>query len=32
VANLLEQLSAQYDIVLIDTPPLLPMSDAAILA
>jgi polysaccharide biosynthesis transport protein len=32
MANLLKQLTSAYDIVLIDTPPLLPMSDAAILA
>jgi succinoglycan biosynthesis transport protein ExoP len=32
MADLLEQLSSQYDIVLIDTPPLLPVTDAAILA
>jgi polysaccharide biosynthesis transport protein len=32
MANVLEQLASEYDIVLIDTPPLLPMSDAAILA
>jgi succinoglycan biosynthesis transport protein ExoP len=32
MANLLEQLSSAYDIVLIDTPPLLPVTDAAILA
>ena len=32
MANLLEQLTSQYDIVLIDTPPLLPVTDAAILA
>jgi len=32
MANLLDQLAGQYDIVLIDTPPLLPMTDAAILA
>jgi Mrp family chromosome partitioning ATPase len=32
MATLLEQLSSQYDIVLIDTPPLLPVTDAAILA
>ena len=32
MANLLEQLASQYDIVLIDTPPLLPVTDAAILA
>ena len=32
MANLLEQLSSQYDMVLIDTPPLLPVTDAAILA
>jgi capsular exopolysaccharide synthesis family protein len=32
MANLLEELSSQYDIVLIDTPPLLPVTDAAILA
>jgi capsular exopolysaccharide synthesis family protein len=32
MANLLEQLVGQYDIVLIDTPPLLPVTDAAILA
>jgi len=30
--RLLEQLSSLYDIVLIDTPPLLPVTDAAILA
>jgi polysaccharide biosynthesis transport protein len=32
MADLLEQLSSLYDIVLIDTPPLLPVTDAAILA
>ncbi|MDQ1538600.1 MAG: tyrosine-protein kinase [Actinomycetota bacterium] len=32
MAKLLEQLASQYDIVLIDTPPLLPVTDAAILA
>jgi capsular exopolysaccharide synthesis family protein len=32
MANLLEQLTIAYDIVLIDTPPLLPVTDAAILA
>jgi succinoglycan biosynthesis transport protein ExoP len=32
MATLLEQLSSQYDIVLIDTPPLLSVTDAAILA
>jgi Mrp family chromosome partitioning ATPase len=32
MANLLKQLTSAYDILLIDTPPLLPMSDAAILA
>jgi succinoglycan biosynthesis transport protein ExoP len=32
MANLLEQLTNRYDIVLIDTPPLLPVTDAAILA
>ena len=32
MATLLEQLSSQFDIVLIDTPPLLPVTDAAILA
>jgi Mrp family chromosome partitioning ATPase len=32
MADLLEQLTSQYDIVLIDTPPLLPVTDAAILA
>jgi capsular exopolysaccharide synthesis family protein len=32
MANLLEQLASQYDMVLIDTPPLLPVTDAAILA
>ena len=32
MAELLEALSSQYDIVLIDTPPLLPVTDAAILA
>jgi polysaccharide biosynthesis transport protein len=32
MVNLLEQLTSQYDIVLIDTPPLLPVTDAAILA
>ena len=32
MANLLEQLTSAYDIVLIDTPPLLPVTDAAILA
>jgi succinoglycan biosynthesis transport protein ExoP len=32
MANLLEQLAGQYDMVLIDTPPLLPVTDAAILA
>jgi polysaccharide biosynthesis transport protein len=32
MADLLEALTSQYDIVLIDTPPLLPVTDAAILA
>ena len=32
MANLLEQLTSQFDIVLIDTPPLIPVTDAAILA
>ena len=32
MATLLEQLAARYDVVLIDTPPLLPVTDAAILA
>jgi capsular exopolysaccharide synthesis family protein len=32
MAKLLAQLSSQYDVVLIDTPPLLPVTDAAILA
>jgi succinoglycan biosynthesis transport protein ExoP len=32
MASLLEHLTSQYDIVLIDTPPLLPVTDAAILA
>lgn len=32
MVNLLQQLTTQYDIVLIDTPPLLPMTDATILA
>ena len=32
MANLLEQLASQYDMVFIDTPPLLPVTDAAILA
>jgi capsular exopolysaccharide synthesis family protein len=32
MANLLESLASQYDIVLIDTPPLLPVTDAAILS
>jgi capsular exopolysaccharide synthesis family protein len=32
MASLLDQLSRQYDVVLIDTPPLLPVTDAAILA
>ena len=32
MADLLEQLTGLYDIVLIDTPPLLPVTDAAILA
>jgi polysaccharide biosynthesis transport protein len=32
MANLLEQLTSSYDIVLIDTPPLLPVTDAVILA
>jgi succinoglycan biosynthesis transport protein ExoP len=32
MAELLEHLTGQYDIVLIDTPPLLPVTDAAILA
>jgi Mrp family chromosome partitioning ATPase len=32
MANLLEQLTSQHDVVLIDTPPLLPVTDAAILA
>jgi len=32
MANLLDQLASQYDMVLIDTPPLLPVTDAAILA
>jgi succinoglycan biosynthesis transport protein ExoP len=31
MANLLELLASQYDMVLIDTPPLLPVTDAAIL-
>jgi polysaccharide biosynthesis transport protein len=32
MANLLEALASQYDMVLIDTPPLLPVTDAAILS
>lgn len=32
MVKLLEQLTSQFDIVLIDTPPLLPVTDAAILA
>jgi polysaccharide biosynthesis transport protein len=32
MADLLDVLSSRYDIVLIDTPPLLPVTDAAILA
>jgi len=32
MANLLEQLTREYDIVLIDTSPLLPVTDAAILS
>jgi succinoglycan biosynthesis transport protein ExoP len=32
MANLLDQLTREYDVVLIDTPPLLPVTDAAILA
>lgn len=32
MAQLLTQLAATYDVVLIDTPPLLPVTDAAILA
>jgi polysaccharide biosynthesis transport protein len=32
MVTLLEQLTSQYDIVLVDTPPLLPVTDAAILA
>jgi polysaccharide biosynthesis transport protein len=32
MANLLELLTSRYDIVLIDTPPLLPVTDAAILS
>ncbi|WP_298461427.1 polysaccharide biosynthesis tyrosine autokinase [uncultured Cellulomonas sp.] len=32
MANLLDQLASEYDVVLIDTPPLLPVTDAAILA
>jgi polysaccharide biosynthesis transport protein len=32
MANLIEQLTSQYDMVLIDTSPLLPVTDAAILA
>jgi polysaccharide biosynthesis transport protein len=32
MANMLEQLTSTYDIVLIDTSPLLPVTDAAILA
>jgi capsular exopolysaccharide synthesis family protein len=32
MANLLEQLRAQFDIVLLDAPPLLPVTDAAALA
>ncbi|NMM23831.1 MAG: polysaccharide biosynthesis tyrosine autokinase [Phycicoccus sp.] len=32
MANLLDQLAQLYDIVLLDTPPMLPVTDAAILA
>ncbi|GAA2726605.1 polysaccharide biosynthesis tyrosine autokinase [Cellulomonas aerilata] len=32
MANLLDELARAYDVVLIDTPPLLPVTDAAILA
>ena len=32
MANLLDSLSSLYDIVLIDTPPLLPVTDAAVLS
>ena len=32
MADLLDELSASYDVVLIDTPPLLPVTDAAALA
>ncbi len=32
MANLLDQLAREYDVVLIDTPPLLPVTDAAILS
>ena len=32
MSKLLEQLASSYDVVLIDTPPLLPVTDAAILA
>jgi capsular exopolysaccharide synthesis family protein len=32
MAELLEQLAARYDVIIVDAPPLLPVSDAAILA
>ncbi|WNB85213.1 polysaccharide biosynthesis tyrosine autokinase [Cellulomonas sp. ATA003] len=32
MAKLLDELAAEYDVVLIDTPPLLPVTDAAILS